>query len=251
LIAAFLGALFLVGVTAEAPPERTSGEAERLFQEGLKAYDAREFARAIEAFEAAHRLSPLPEILFDIGMAHRALGDCQRAVKSFDAFIRAVPADHLLLPKAHKRRAELAPCSTGLSGPASAGTPGSPLAQSSVLPTTTAPVSPTPSPTPAAVLVAPRVTAGAASSPRHNLWRDACGVSLGSTAVLTAAGLIFGWQARSAQRETETVSVWNDAAGRADERGRAYGDVATSLLLSAGVAALVTATTCLVARARH
>jgi hypothetical protein len=250
LIAPLLAALFLVGATAGAPPVRANVEAERLFQEGLKAYDAREFDRAIEAFEAAHRLSALPEILFDIGMAHRALGDCPRAVRSFDAFIKAVPADDPLLPRARERRAELAPCPAASSEGPSPRELGNPPDGSTMPPITTAPALVTPAATPAAVLVAPQITA-AVSSPRNGLWRDACGVSVGGTAVLTASGLILGWQARSAQQDTSTVSVWNDAAARADERGRTYGDVATGLLVAAGAAALLTATTYLVARARR
>ena len=97
-------------------PPPPAPDAEALFREGLKAYDAKQYARAIESFEAAHRLSPLPEILFDIAMARRALGDCPRAAEGFDAFIAAAPADDPLLARARARRAELDACANGDGG---------------------------------------------------------------------------------------------------------------------------------------
>jgi outer membrane protein assembly factor BamD (BamD/ComL family) len=102
-----ISALAFLLYLAEATAAPAAGDAETLFREGLKAYDAKQYARAIESFEAAHRLSPLPEILFDIAMARRARGDCQRAVEGFDAFIAAAPADDPLLARARARRAEL------------------------------------------------------------------------------------------------------------------------------------------------
>ena len=110
MIAALASVLLLRG--GRRPPP-AAGDAEALFREGLKAYDAKQYARAIESFEAAHKLSPLPEILFDIAMARRALGDCPRAADGFDAFIAAAPADDPLLARARARRAELDACANG------------------------------------------------------------------------------------------------------------------------------------------
>ena len=109
--------LLLAETAAAAAP---AADAEALFREGLKAYDAKQYARAIESFEAAHRLSPLPEILFDIAMARRALGDCPGAAEGFDAFIAAAPADDPLLARARARRAELEACAKGDGGGAAA-----------------------------------------------------------------------------------------------------------------------------------
>jgi len=245
LIAAVLAAVCLLAATAEPPPAGPGGEAEKLFQQGLKAYDAGELARALEAFEAAHRLTPMPEILFDIGMTYRALGDCRRAAKAFDDFIHVGAPGDPLLARARDRRAELASCAASATGDAVA---------ASAPPT--APAAPAPLALHAVPAIearaappaAPHVGAQPTSSGRSRRWRDACAVSLGSTGVLTVAGLVFGWQARSAQQDVQNAEVWGPDTARADQRGQTLGEASVGLLLSAAATAVVAATTCFVAR---
>jgi len=204
----------------------------------LKAYDAKEYARAIESFEAAHKLSRLPEILFDIAMAHRALGDCRRAAEGFEAFIAAAPTDDPLLARARARRADLGSCAAasgddGATKTAAAEYP--PVAPLAVEPSPNAPGLPT--------LIASAETAPPPQRPR--LWlRNTCAGSLTGTGLLGVGALVFGWQARSAQAEAESAVIWDDAAVRADERGRTYGQIATTLLISAGVTAAIAAVSC-------
>src|SRR4029079_3589823 len=103
-----IGALVSVLLLAEGAAVPAADDAETLFREGLEAYDAKQYARAIEAFEAAHKVSPLPEIQYDIAMARRAIGDCRGAADGFDAFIAAAsPEDPLL------SRAPAHPCQLG------------------------------------------------------------------------------------------------------------------------------------------
>jgi hypothetical protein len=254
LIATVVSALWIAQATAAAPalaPAGRSAEAERLFQQGLKAYDAREFARAIEAFEAAHRLAPLPEIVFDIAMSHRALGDCPRAAKAFDTFIAAVSSSDPLLPRARERRNELGSCAAS----AADGQPAPPPEARAEAPESSkSAVRSTPLPRPAntplqpLALVALPAAANLDRGSKGTLWRYTCVASLGSTAVLATAGAIFGWQARSAQQEVENATEWNAAVSRADQRGRAFSDAAAGTLVSAGASALVALTSCLVAR---
>jgi tetratricopeptide (TPR) repeat protein len=240
-----LSALLTLAEAAAAP---AGGDAEALFRDGLKAYDAKQYVRAIESFEAAHKLSPLPEILFDIAMARRALGDCPRAAADFDAFIAAAPADDPLLARARARRAELGSCAdaTGDAGKTAAS-----RTAAAGRPSPVAPVVP-----PAALdLNAPSAPATliAASAPmpppgqRERSWlRDTCVGSLAGTSVLAVGGVVFGWRALAAQSDVEDATVWDSATERADERGRAFGQVATTLLISAGVTAAVAATSCFV-----
>jgi hypothetical protein len=253
LIATILRAVCVAQAMAAPAPAGGSGEAERLFQQGLKAYDAREFARAIESFEAAYRLAPLPEILFDIGMAQRGLGDCPRAAKAFDAFIAAVPSSDPLLPRARERRAELGSCAaatttTKVEPPApSQAQADQPESPDPAAPATALPGPANTQPEPPTLVAAPAAAnpdRGSKSSP----WRYTCVASLSSTAVLTTAGLVFGWQARVAQQEVEDATEWNDAVARADYRGRTFGEAATGVLVSAGASALLAVTSCLVAR---
>jgi len=247
LIAAVLAAVCLLAATAEPPPAGAGGEAEKLFQQGLKAYDAGEFARALEAFEAAHRLTAMPEILFDIGMTYRALGDCRRAVKAFDDFIHAVAPGDPLLARARDRRAELGSCAASTTGDAAAGSATSTAPAGAPLELRAAPaIEARPAP-PAALHVSAQLTSGG----RSRRWRDACAVSLGSTGVLTVAGLVFGWQAHATQQDVQNAKVWDNDTARADQRGRTLGEASVGLLLSAAATAVVAATTCVVARGQN
>jgi tetratricopeptide (TPR) repeat protein len=244
LIAAFISLLALLGqLTLADTAAPAAGDAEALFREGLKAYDAKEYARAIESFEAAHKLSPLPEILFDIAMARRALGDCRGAADGFDAFIAAAPADDPLLARARARRAELGSCASA----AADGSGSSQVAAADKPP----PVPSLAAPTPRATLAstAPILIATApepASRGQERPWlRGTCFASAGGTAALGVGALVFGLQARSAQQEAEAVDIWDDAALRADERGRTYARVASTLAISAGVTTAIAAASCI------
>ena len=117
MIGVLLGILLVAGgEPAEAPaalpaPEQGSiSGGEALFRRGVAAYDARDYQEAITLFNAAYSVSKAPEILFDIGQAYRALGDCRRALESFDAFMAAAPKGDPLLAKAEARQAELRSC---------------------------------------------------------------------------------------------------------------------------------------------
>ena len=236
-----IGALVSVLLLAEGAAVPAADDAETLFREGLKAYDAKQYARAIEAFEAAHKVSPLPEIQYDIAMARRAIGDCRGAADGFDAFIAAASPEDPLLSRARARRAELGSCA---SAPAGGSVP-APIATAEKL-------SPAPS-SPSGVSVAsnaptPTIMIAPAPPPRRpeRLWlRNTCFASAGGTVVLGLGGLVFGWQARSAEQEVEGVTTWDDQIARADERGRTYGQVAATLLISAGVTTAIAAVSCI------
>lgn len=242
MIAAFIALLGQLTLADPAAP--AAGDAEALFREGLKAYDAKQYARAIESFEAAHKLSPLPEILFDIAMARRALGDCRGAADGFDAFIAAAPVDDPLLARARARRADLGSCAStgaGGSGPSRGATADN-------LP----PAPPLPAPKQSAALASTAPTMLIAPAPppvsrsqEHPWLRGACFASAGGTAALGVGALVFGLQARTAQQEAERAKTWDDAAVRADERGRTYAQVASTLLISAGVTTAIAAASCI------
>jgi hypothetical protein len=239
-----IGVLVSVLLLAEAAVVPAPDDAESLFREGLKAYDAKQYARAIEAFEAAHKLSPLPEIQYDIAMARRAIGDCRGAADGFDAFIAAASPEDPLLARAQARRAELGSCA---SAPAIGSVPAPSTTAEKLSPAPSLPAFPSgvsvaanaPTPT---IMIAP---APHRSRPEHLWLRNTCFASAGGTAVLGLGGLVFGWQARSAQQEVEGAATWDDPIARADERGRTYGQVASTLLISAGVTTAIAAVSCI------
>src|SRR5215831_2964538 len=73
--------------SSPAPQHPRTEEGQALFQEGVAAYDAHDYSRAIDRFRAAYRVANAPEILFDIGQAYRAMGDCRQAFDHFNAFM--------------------------------------------------------------------------------------------------------------------------------------------------------------------
>jgi hypothetical protein len=72
-----------------SPHER----AERLYRDGLRSYDLAEWDRAIAAFKTAYELSQAPELLYNLGQAHRFKRPpgCAQAAWYFRAFLRAQP----------------------------------------------------------------------------------------------------------------------------------------------------------------
>jgi tetratricopeptide (TPR) repeat protein len=223
-----------------------SPNAEALFREGLKAYDAHDYPHALASFEAAYRLTPRPEILFDIAMTHRSAGDCARAAHSFDAFIAAAPPADPLLPRAQARRRELSSCASA-------------AAPAIAVPITEAAPPPAPEPAappralalkPAAPIAEPSPTASAptitvaAAPPRSASMRNACAGSVGAGLALAAAGAVFGVRSWAAARDAEMAKVWDTQAQANDTRSQTFQQTSTLLLVSAGAASLLALGSC-------
>jgi hypothetical protein len=205
----------------------------------VAAYDAGDYKSAIELFTTAHRLSKAPEILFDIGQAFRALGDCHKAVENFDAFIAVAPTDDPLLAKAKMRRSELASC-------AGADKPLPKVDRVAVV--SGEPTAPKPATRPALLSLQTQPVERAPASVK----RTACAVAAGSTVALAATALGLGLAAWSKAVDVEDQTVWNSDAQRDDARGRAFADASVATLMAAGVAGLVAGTSCwLTWRAEH
>jgi tetratricopeptide (TPR) repeat protein len=210
------------------PPAPAAADGDALFRRGVAAYDAGDYKGAIEAFTAAHRLSKAPEILFDIGQAFRALGDCRQAAESFDAFIAAAAADDPLLAKAKARRSELASCA----------------AADTVRPKTERVVAvPPAAPKPAISPLLGLEMHPAGVAPRSGKW-TACTVAAGSTIAVGATGLGLGVAAWLKASDVEDRKQWGSEAQQADARGRAFADASAVTLVTAGIAGLVVGATC-------
>ncbi len=65
-------------------------EFRKLYEEGLTAYELGEFARAAEAYKAAHRVRRDPALLYNIGQAYRLGGNLEQAVFFYRSYLRAV-----------------------------------------------------------------------------------------------------------------------------------------------------------------
>jgi hypothetical protein len=67
----FLTAISILAASTAHAQSADVDRAKTFFNAGARAYDAGDFATAIEAFEAAEKLAPRPAILFSIAQAHR------------------------------------------------------------------------------------------------------------------------------------------------------------------------------------
>ncbi|MBL8685301.1 MAG: PEGA domain-containing protein [Myxococcales bacterium] len=58
------------------------------FEEGTRLADELQWAQAAQAFEESYQLFPRPNTLFNLGLAHRALGQYTRAITELERFLQ-------------------------------------------------------------------------------------------------------------------------------------------------------------------
>jgi tetratricopeptide (TPR) repeat protein len=63
---------------------------EQLFNEGVAASEQGDFAGALESFQESYRLNPLPDVLYNVGMCQKALGDLPAAANTFRDYVAAI-----------------------------------------------------------------------------------------------------------------------------------------------------------------
>jgi hypothetical protein len=92
VVAAGVGLVVPVYSVAQAAPptEAAVAEAERLFNEAVAASERGDFAAALSSFQASYGLNPLPDLLYNIGMCHKALADVPAAANAFREYVAAV-----------------------------------------------------------------------------------------------------------------------------------------------------------------
>src|ERR1700722_20008120 len=99
LRAAALGALLLstpAYAQSTAPPSPTAEarkDAARRYAEGTRAFDARDFTRAGEAFDAAYALAPHPDALWNSARAWHSAGELARAANLYARYLREARRD--------------------------------------------------------------------------------------------------------------------------------------------------------------
>lgn len=135
--------LAALAVPSWAQPEKVA--AQGLLDEGAALFDTGDYKAALGKFEEAYRVYPAPRLLFNIGEAHRRLGDAALARSAYEKFLREAGPD---------TPAEL----IRLAGQA--------LAEIEAPPEQAAPPAPPPAPPPAASAPAPPPAAVALEQPR-------------------------------------------------------------------------------------
>ncbi len=67
--------------------------ARALFDRGVSELEARRYTPAVLVLEESYRLNPVPVVLYNLGLAHRALGHHQQAIESFERYLADAGAD--------------------------------------------------------------------------------------------------------------------------------------------------------------
>jgi hypothetical protein len=75
--------------TASDADEKARGKA--LLADGLSLMDNGHAQEALAKFEAAYQIVPSPKVLFNMGLAHQALGNTIDALKCFQGFLEELP----------------------------------------------------------------------------------------------------------------------------------------------------------------
>lgn len=79
---------------AQEEPDASTVEAQSLFAAGQAAYDDARYEDALRYFRLAARVSPLPELQYNIGLSADRLRRDAEALDAFDAFLRGVDESH-------------------------------------------------------------------------------------------------------------------------------------------------------------
>src|SRR5262245_43180338 len=82
---------------AQAPVARAGDDpdleiAQRRFTKGSQYYVAKDYARAIEEFEAARRVMPAPEIDYNIARCHDRLEHFREAIAAYERYLASKPS---------------------------------------------------------------------------------------------------------------------------------------------------------------
>ncbi len=99
VLAAWLAASLVVGSAAgvaraddlSAMMDNAREVAKAHFKLGRSYQDARDYDRAIIEYQAAYAISPMPELLFNIGQCYRLRGEARSAVLYYQRYLQLVP----------------------------------------------------------------------------------------------------------------------------------------------------------------
>jgi tetratricopeptide (TPR) repeat protein len=211
-------AMVVAARTAAASP---TADAERYYNEGQTAYDAKRYDDAIAAWDKSYALSHLPALVYNLAQAHRLHGDCAEALDAYKRFIA-------LDPKSPQRASaegfirDLEPC------PSPVGVEPPPPPPS--LPPAPPPAPPPSPPHPAAVA-------------HPGTGERVAGIVVAGVGVATAAvGGYFGSQAQTLASQVRAACASGceyDAIKSKDQQGRSD-ETLQYVLYAAGGAAIVT-----------
>ena len=225
-----------------------TNEASKAFWSGKKFYESGQFSQALEQFQRAYLLTKDPDLLYDIGQAHRKMGECALALRSYQDFLRLAPASPLA-PQAENQASDLeASCPSSDQETNSVELPKEKLDREFPTPSVSVPVQPPTNPQ-----ISPRIVGDDSGSFRQiRLWTYvtlAAGVAAGGTVAVLELwnNRRYGdWSEQNqnlAQGKSrgETDSEWLGRQQRNDQLGNSIQRVDREVLFfSLGAGALLT-----------
>ena len=178
--------LCILLVTVATPPALAAGskaDAKRLakehFQRAETYYEAGAYAQAVDEYQVAYKLAPLPGLLFDIAKALRMSGDAAGAVEYYQRYLKEEPSG----PGASEAKTQLAALRQKLDAP--------PPAESvkADAPLVAPPVEPPPPPPAAPVAVTEGISPVIRTTPTDD-HRDAPWPAVTTAAAGLGAGIV-------------------------------------------------------------
>ena len=92
---ALAGSLAAVAPARADPEPPALVEARAHFQQGKAFLDAKVYDKAIEEFEAAYKLSPFPELVFNVAQAYRLADQPDKAIAAYQEYLKSTPTGEL------------------------------------------------------------------------------------------------------------------------------------------------------------
>jgi len=90
-----LAVLVIAGVAHADPDPATLEQAHSHYKQGKAFLDAKVYDKAIDEFAAAYKLSPFPELVFNIAQAYRLGHQADKAIAAYQEYLNATPSGEL------------------------------------------------------------------------------------------------------------------------------------------------------------
>ena len=177
---------------AQAPTEEAKVAAKAHIDAGTKLYNVQKYEEAAEEYQKAYLLDPKPAYLYASAQSQRLGGDCAKALRSYDAYLRTNP------PEAEKvkARTNIERCEQDLKDRPPPVAEIAPPIQVIEVPT------PPPAPVPEVVVVPPPPLQPPSKLPGHLL--------VGGGVAVAAVGVVFLLRGRGAIQDHNNASTYDD-----------------------------------------
>lgn len=183
---------------AQAPTPEAKAAAKTHIEAGTKLYNVQKYEEAAEEYQKAYLIDPQPAYLYASAQSQRLGGDCAKALRSYDAYLRTNPAE----TEKVKARANIERCEQDLKD--------RPPPVAEIAPPIQVIEVPAPPAAPVAevVIVPPPPPQPPSKLPGH--------VLVGGGVAVAAVGVVFLLRGRSAIQDHNNAATYDDFAATRD-----------------------------------